>query len=268
MSTELELFGHPIEPGTDPLEIAAQLLARRDIDPARLAGTDKLLDPRGNVMDREEAAQWHTEHALRALGNYADGEFDFDRLPPICRPVADWVALQRRNPRQAASLVLQGVIGCGKTSQVFCLLRDLLLWHAGRGERYTWYFITHRKLAAAVQPGSGRDRDSLMRRLMTADLVVLDDLGDYNTQDFGKGEDVTSILINHRSHHQLATVYTTNLPFLRDDGVREAELAGGQRIAVLADVLDGRAISRLQAGWVVAMPEIDHRASQGRVFYV
>jgi DNA replication protein DnaC len=217
-------------------------------------------------MDRDEAASWHTEHAMRALGVYADGEFDLDRLPSMLGPVIDWAAVQKRDPAEVATLVLQGVVGCGKTSQCFCLLRDLVLWHAQRGERYTWYFMTHRKFAAAMQPGSGRDPDALMHRLMTADLVVLDDLGDFNMQDFGRAADATSRLINHRTHHRLASVYDTNLPFVRDEGVRQAEREFGQ-IAVLADTLDGRALSRLQSGWTVTMPEVDYRAAQGRVFH-
>jgi hypothetical protein len=126
--------------------------------------------------------------------------------------------------------------------------------------------MTHRKFAAAVQPGSGRDPDALMHRLMTADLVAIADLGDFNTQDFGRGVDATSRLINHRAHHRLPTVYDTNLPFVRNEVVRQAEAEFGP-IAVLADTLDGRAISRLQSGWTVAMPEIDHRAAQGKVFH-
>lgn len=264
--TELQLFGQQAEPGTDVLAVVSQALARRNIDPARVEEIDDVLDLRGNVMDRDEAARWHTEHALRALGNYADGEFDLDQLPEINRHVARWVDIQKRNPREVATLVLQGVVGCGKTSQAFCLLRDLVLWHASRGDHYTWYFMTHRRFAAAVQPGSGRDPDALMHRLMTADLVVLDDLGDFNTQDFGRAADATSRLINHRAHHRLATVYDTNLPFVRDEGVREAEAEFGP-IAVLSDTLDGRALSRLQSGWTITMPEIDHRAAQGKVFH-
>jgi hypothetical protein len=263
---DLQLLGQSTGAEVDLRAVVAERLARRGIDPARIDEVDDVLDPRGNVMDREEAAAWHTEHALRALGNFADGEFDPDRLPKINQYVKQWVESQKADPKEVATLVLQGSVGCGKTSQAFCLLRELVLWHAGQGDHYTWYFMTHRRLAAAVQPGSGRDPDALMHRLMTADLVVLDDLGDFNTQDFGRAADATARLINHRAHHRLATVYDTNLPFIRDDNVRALEAEYGP-IAVLGDTLDGRAISRLQSGWVIAMPEVDYRAMQGKVFH-
>lgn len=263
----LVIDGHPVAATADLGDILTRKLRRTGIDPGliqrRLADPTPVLDPRGNVMDRAEAVEWHTEQALRALSHYADGEFDFDRLPPVNEHVAQWIREHKRDPKAAPILVLQGTTGCGKTSQCFCLLRDLVFWYAGRGERFAWYFITHRNLAAAVQPNSGRDPDALMHRLMTADLVVLDDLGDFRNEDFGRAADYTSRLINHRAHHRLATVYPTNSPFVRTEKIAAAEQIHG-RIAVLADTLDSRAISRLGSGWTVVMPEDDYRLRQGR----
>jgi DNA replication protein DnaC len=260
--------GEVVDEHADIRELMAAKLAARNIDPAVMdEPDDTILDPRGNVWyDRNEAVQHLTEHALRALTVYADGEFDFDRLPPTNEYVEMWAAAHRKDPSTDPLLMLRGTIGCGKTSQLIVLLRDLVLHYVELGRHFRWFFITHRNFAAAMQPGSGRDPDALMHRLMTADLVVLDDLGDFNTQDFGKGADATSRLINHRAHHRLPLVTSSNLPFVRGSKVLEAEERNGKRIAVLGDTLDDRAISRLKSGWTVTMPEIDHRASQGRRF--
>lgn len=269
MSTgDLAVDGRPIVAGADLGDAVRQALRRRGIDPASVDLDKPVLDPRGNVWESaQEATEHFTEHALRVLGVFADGEFDFDRLPPINEHVANWCASQRRDPSEDPLLVLRGQVGCGKTSQLFNLLRELILWHAGRAERYVWYFITHRNLAAAVQPGSGRDPDRLINQLMTATgVVVIDDAGDYNTQDFGRGADVTSRIINHRAHHRLPTALSTNSPFTRTDKIRERERELGRPIAVLADSLDDRAISRLKSGWVITMPQVDHREAQGRRF--
>jgi DNA replication protein DnaC len=274
--TELEIptaptfNGEIVDERADIDMLVAEALQRRGIDPARMAQLppSPLSDPRGNVWaDQDEAIAWHTEHALRALSVYADGEFDFDRLPPMYEYVARWAESQKRNPQEDPLLTLRGSVGCGKTSQLIVLLRDLVLHHTRTGRRDPWYFITHRNLAAAMQPGSGRDPDRLMHQLMHATgLVILDDIGDYNTQDFGKAADATSRLINHRVHHRLPTALSTNLPYERGPKIRAAEEEMGTRIAVLADTLDGRVISRLRGGWTVTMPEVDHRALQGRRF--
>lgn len=265
----LTVDGQIVGAGVDLSDMIARSLLRRGLDPElverELSRPEPVQDPRGNVMDRAEASAWHTEQALRALSHYADGEFDFDRLPEVNEYVKMWIEEHKKDPQAAPTLVLQGTTGCGKTSQCFCLLKELVLWYAERGERFAWYFITHRNFAAAVQPGSGRDPDALMHRLMTADLVVVDDLGDFNSQDWGKAADYTSRLINHRAHHRLPTVYDTNSPFTRTPEIQAAEQVHG-RIAVLADTLDSRALSRLGGGWTVVMPEVDYRMLAGRRF--
>lgn len=265
----LTVDGQAVGAGVDLGSMITRSLLRRGIDPQRLerelADPRPVQDPRGNVMNRDEAAAWHTEQSLRALGHYADGEFDFDRLPQTNEYVKMWIEEHKKDPKIAPTLVLQGTVGCGKTSQCFCLLRELVLWYARQGRRFAWYFITHRNFAAAMCPGSGRDPDALMHRLMSADLVVLDDLGDFNNQDWGHTGNHTSRLINHRAHHRLPTVYPTNSPFKRTAEIKAAEMEHG-RIAVLADTLDDRAVSRLGGGWVVVMPEVDYRAQAGRRF--
>lgn len=274
MTAELEIHepptfdGQAIDPRADVRDLMVAKLEARGIDPAVMdVPDDEILDPRGNVWyDRDEAVQHLTEHALRALSVYADGEFDFDRLPDIYEYVALWAASQQENPQTDPLLMLRGTIGCGKTSQMIVLLRQLVLHYADLGRHFRWFFITHRNFAAAMQPRSGRDPEALMHRLMTADLVVLDDLGDYRTTDFDVAADATSRLINHRAHHRLPLATSSNLPFTRGEKILAAEEKLGRRIAVLADTIDDRAISRLKGGWVVTMPEIDYRAMQGKRF--
>jgi hypothetical protein len=252
------------ESGLD--DMLARIAISKGIDPARLDDPTPVQDPRGNVLERDDLIEVLIKQGLSALSHYADGEFDFDRLPPMNKHVKAWAELHKKDPQEVCNLVLQGAVGCGKTSQCFCLLDDLVPWYARQARRFVWYYMTNRNLAAAVQPGSGRDPDALISKLMWADLLVLDDLGDYNTQDFGRAADATSRIIHHRAHHRLPTVYDTNLPYTRDERVEAAERENGIRIATLADTLDGRAISRLQSGWTVALPQVDYRAAQGKVF--
>lgn len=248
---------------TDLNSAIMQGLARRGINPDRVLDPTPVLDPRGNVMDRDEAVAWRIELATRALQHEARGEFDVSRLPRLHEYTAEWVAEQKRDPKAAPWLILFGCTGCGKTSQMFAAVRDLVLHHARLNQTYRWYITSHRAFTAATR-GGGYEAEAVMEQLMGADLVGFADLGDYNTQDFGRAVDYTSRLVNHRWQNRLATIYDTNLLYRRDETVIEEERAQGIRIATLSDTLDGRVISRLEAGWTAPLPEVDYRAAQGR----
>lgn len=257
----LTVDGQLVDADADLGDLLTRAALRRGIDPKQLDPALSPMDPRGNIIEGAEAVEFFTGNAAPALDRICRGAFAPDRLPEFKKSVWEWVAQQKSDPAEVPFLLLRGVTGCGKTSQSVLALRELVFWHAEQGRHYTWYFITHREFSAAIQPGSGRDPDALMHRLMTADLVVLSDLGDVNNQDFGRTQDKTSRLINHRYHHQLPMICETNLPFYRNPD--KPEHAG---IAVLADFIDDRAISRLNSGWKIQFPAIDHRAAQGRTF--
>jgi hypothetical protein len=250
---------------TDLQFAIASGLAKRGIDPSRaLDNPAPVLDPRGNVLG-EEATAWRLEEVQRRLATVLTGEFD--SLPPLHEFVAEWVTEQKKDPKSAPWLVLFGQIGCGKTSQALAAVKELALFHARRepSRSFGWHFITHRNYTAAVRQGREEDHELVISRYENAELLVLDDLGDYNTQDFGRAVEATARLINHRNHHRLPTIYTTNLLYKRDDAVVEMERQIGMKIATLTDTLDGRVISRLEEGWTAPLPEVDYRARKGRL---
>lgn len=262
----LTLDGEIVAAGADLGDLLTRAAARHGIDLAQLDPALSPMDPRGNIIEGAEAVEFFAGNAEKALRKVMDGVFADGELPPLVEPVRLWITEHCKDPAEAPFLLLRGITGCGKTSQSIGLLNQLVHWYAGHGRRFTWYFITHREFSAAMQPGSGRDPDALMLRLMSADLVILSDLGDVNNQDFGRTQDKTSRLINHRYHHKLPLVCETNLPFVRGANAQAEEEKSGNRIAVLADYIDDRAISRLRGGWKVTLPAIDHRAALGRSF--
>lgn len=253
--------GQLVDPGADLGDTLMRAALRRGIDPELLAFDPDPIDPRGNIMSPAEAMQFYGGNADKALDAICAGVFAPDRLPAMYPYVRDWVQLQKDTPATAPILLLRGITGCGKTSQSVLALRELVTWHAQRAERFAWYFITHRNLSSALQKNSGRDPQALMNQLFKADLVVLSDLGDVNNNDFGVTQNETSRLINHRGHYQLPTIYETNLAFHRNPN--DPAQAG---IAVLADYVDDRSISRLNGGWKINMPGTDYRATQGHTF--
>ncbi len=249
-------------------DLAAAVLRgarRRSVAPA---GPDEPAEPRYSqqTMTFDEKVAWLTERGLEGLRQAAVGEFGLDRLPPMHPFSAEWAAQQLRDPDVAPWLVLVGPVGCGKTSQSFCIARHLVLEHAKRGERYDWRFVTHRNFAAKVQRGSDEDADQVLKRYAEIQgLLIFSDLGDFNSQDFGRAVDYTSRLINHRYHHRLPTIYETNLLYNRDEYVEAMEQELGRPIATMDAVLDDRVIDRLQAGWTAPLPGINYRQQQGRV---
>lgn len=218
------------------------------------------------TMTFDEKVQWLTEQGLAGLRQYATGEFDLDKLPELHQFTAEWAQQQLADPAAAPWLILVGPPGCGKTTQSFCIARHLLLEHAKRGERYDWRFVTHRGFAAKVQRGSDRDADEVLERYAAIKgLLIFSDLGDFNSQDFGRAVDYTSQLINHRYHHRLPTIYETNLLYNRDEFVVAMEQQLGRQVATMDALLDDRVIDRLKAGWTAPLPEINYRRHQGRV---
>ena len=218
------------------------------------------------TMTFDEKVEWLIERGMEGLRQYAAGEFELDKLPPLHEFSAEWAEQQLKDPDVAPWLILVGPPGCGKTTQSFCIARHLVMEHAKKGERYDWRFVTHRNFAAKVQRGSDEDADEVLKRYAEIDgLLIFSDLGDFNAQDFGRAVDYTSRLVNHRYHYRLPTIYETNLFYSRDEGVLELERQLGAQIATLSDVLDGRVIDRLQAGWTAPLPEINYRRPQGRV---
>lgn len=218
------------------------------------------------TMTFDEKVAWLTEQGMQSLRAQATGEFDLDSLPPLHDFTGEWVQQQLVDPDIAPWLILVGPLGCGKTTQSFCAARYLVLDHARRGERYDWRFITHRNFAARVQRGSAEDAEEVLQRYAhLSGLLIFSDLGDFNSQDFGRAVDYTSRLVNHRYHHRLPTIYETNLLYNRDEYVVAMEEQLGRQIATMDTILDDRVIDRLKAGWTAPLPEINYRRAQGRV---
>lgn len=249
---------------TDVAAAVIQAAGRRRIEPADP-------EPAGHryseqTMTFEEKVDWLREQGIAALRQQATGEFDLDELPPMHEYTAEWVQHQLIDPTEAPWLVLVGIPGCGKTSQSFCAARHLVLEHAKRGESYPWRFVTHRNFAAKVQRGSDEDPEEVMRRYgHFKGLLIFSDLGDFNNQDFGRAVDYTSRLVNHRYQFKLPTIYETNLLYYRTDEIAALEQELGRPIATMDTLLDDRVIERLRAGWTAPLPDINYRASKGRV---
>lgn len=240
------------------------LAERHGADLDALAGTEQpTFDP----------LAFRREQVHLRLSRYADGEFHPDRLPEVNPNVTTWLNQARRDltvrfedPRfvlEAPWLNLYGRTGSGKSSQfahVFYALTDFATRH---NRSLTWAYVSHPEFSAQTRPGGDASPEQVIERYKTVDLLALDDLGAGNSTEYSR--ECLHRVVDHRSQHRMLTLYASNLLLERTPAMLRREEGGAPRVAVLADVLDQRTVSRLKACWHVALPAVDHRQHAGLV---
>jgi DNA replication protein DnaC len=154
-------------------------------------------------------------------------------------------------PPERWSLVLTGPFGTGKTWQAYGAVRRIAT--APAGIRVAWQAIGLPDLLAALRPREGSDPEAEYDRYAGADLLLVDDLGAHKPTDWS--EMTLDRLVNHRSMHQLPTIWTTNLPKQPRDGDKNPP-------PTLLSELPGRVYSRLLESRFVAVKGDDRRAGR------
>ncbi|QYX76483.1 ATP-binding protein [Streptomyces akebiae] len=138
----------------------------------------------------------------------------------------------RRRIAHGPSLLLWGSTGAGKTHQAYGAIRAL----TAAGCSVSWQATTAADLYADMRPQSGVDPEHMLRRIVRVPLLLLDDLGAAKGSQWT--EEITFRLVNWRCQNRLPTIFTTNLPPVRDRGVPPQQ-------PVLRDVIGDRVLSRL-----------------------
>ncbi|MFE7803740.1 ATP-binding protein [Streptomyces sp. NPDC057430] len=228
---------------TDPLPVVsdrlrerlAARLAERGIDVA----TAPVLPDTPEPIPALEAAQKRIPYAYREA---------VPRHPQVAawvRTIADaavapaaedlnsqWGRPGRRRIAHGPSLLLWGGTGIGKTHEAYGAVRALTA--AGCGVE--WHATTAADLYAEMRYRSGVDPEHMLRRIMRVPLLLLDDLGAAKTSEWT--EEITFRLVNWRCQNRMPTIFTTNLPPVRDDRM-------DKHLPVLRDKVGDRILSRL-----------------------
>jgi DNA replication protein DnaC len=206
------------ERGIDP---AAPLPDTPEPIPALEAAQARIpVDYRDAVVEHPDVAAWVRTITEAAVEPNAGG------LNP------HFGAAGRRRIAHGPSLLLWGSTGAGKTHQAYGAIRALTA--AGCG--VSWQATTAADLYADMRPQSGVDPEHMLRRIVRVPLLLLDDLGAAKGSQWT--EEITFRLVNWRCQNRLPTIFTTNLPPVR-------ELASEPRQPVLRDVIGDRVLSRL-----------------------
>ncbi|MBV9024174.1 MAG: ATP-binding protein [Streptomycetaceae bacterium] len=208
-------------------------LAERGIDPtAPLPDTPEPIpaletaqrripvDYRDALPEHPDVAAWVRVIADAAVAPNADG------LHP------HYGTAGRRRIAHGPSLLLWGGTGAGKTHQAYGAIRAL----TAAGCAVTWHATTAADLYAAMRPQAGVDPEHLLRRIVRTPLLLLDDLGAAKGSEWT--EEITFRLVNWRCQNRLPTIFTTNLPPVRDRDVSPQQ-------PVLRDKIGDRVLSRL-----------------------
>ncbi|MER6952546.1 ATP-binding protein [Streptomyces sp. NPDC000618] len=211
---EARLAERGIDP-TTPLPDTPEPIPALEAAQARIP-----VDYRHAVVEHPEVAAWVRAITEAAVEPNAGG------LNP------HFGAAGRRRIAHGPSLLLWGSTGAGKTHQAYGAIRALTA--AGCG--VSWHATTAADLYADMRPQSGVDPEHMLRRVVRVPLLLLDDLGAAKSSAWT--EEITFRLVNWRCQNRLPTIFTTNLPPVRDPGMPRHQ-------PVLRDVIGDRILSRL-----------------------
>lgn len=151
----------------------------------------------------------HTPAWYQAQGReYADQHVPlrYRRAETDHPDVLQWTVDYLDDPRSAATLLLAGPTGTGKTHQAYAALRLLA---EARIRPVRWGASSCAEIYAQLRPSSGRDTEKVFDRIADTPLLLIDDLGAAKASEWT--EEVTYRLIDRRYNQCLPMIITTNV---------------------------------------------------------
>ena len=163
--------------------------------------------------------------------------FDWDRHPklrPAKRVIVDWY----NGLPDSGALVLAGDVGIGKTH-----LSDAIADLYGRWRIAYYGEVELVKEVQATYGKNNQSEEAIMRGILRKDLIILDDLGTYQTQNMAFLDNIYNRIFNDYLYVKSKPVLlTTNLPMFGDGGM--AERIGTRSFSRLCDALGKLSESR------------------------
>jgi DNA replication protein DnaC len=142
------------------------------------------------------------------LGNFTAYNESLERAVAQARRLAD------AYPSISAGLFLEGQPGVGKTHLAAAVLKQVVQTTGARGLFYDTRDLL--RIIRSTYDASIRTTElEVLRPVMQADLLVLDDLGAEKTSEWV--EETMNLIVNTRYNERRATVFTSNYADIPDD---------------------------------------------------
>src|SRR5437763_3346840 len=142
------------------------------------------------------------------LANFADYNESLERAVAQGRRVADAFPVVGRG------LFLEGQPGVGKTHLAVAVLKQIIQTTGARGLFYDTRDLL-RIIRSTYDPSIRTTELEVLRPVMTADLLVLDDLGAEKTSEWV--EETMNLIVNTRYNERRTTIFTSNYVDIPDD---------------------------------------------------
>jgi DNA replication protein DnaC len=117
-------------------------------------------------------------------------------------------------PALTRGLLLEGQPGVGKTHLAVAVLRQVIQTTAARGLFYDTRDLL-RIIRSTYDPSIKTTETEILRPVMTADLIVLDDLGAEKTTEWV--DETMNLIVNTRYNERRLTIFTSNYLDIPDD---------------------------------------------------
>ena len=130
------------------------------------------------------------------------------------KAVAEAGRLAEAFPVVSRGLFLEGQPGVGKTHLAVAVLKQVIQSSGARGLFYDTRDLL-RVIRSTYDPSIRTTELEILRPVMKADLLVLDDLGAEKTSEWV--EETMNLIVNTRYNERRATIFTSNYPDIPDD---------------------------------------------------
>src|SRR6187399_3335823 len=142
------------------------------------------------------------------IANFTSYNESLDKAAALACAIAD------RFPAVTKGLFLEGQPGVGKTHLAVAVLKQVIQTTGARGVFYDTRDLL-RVIRSTYDPSIRTTEVEVLRPVMTADLLVLDDLGAEKTSEWV--EETMNLIVNTRYNEQRVTIFTSNYQDIPDD---------------------------------------------------